>query len=415
VNRNTLVLADPPALASVRPLGLGLGPKLHGCPARQKGACSRAAGGSVTQLGRHVALTIVVPCYNEESTLEDCIERVRAIASEELSLDIVIVDDASKDGSLAIARGLADRFDNVRVLAHPHNQGKGAALRTGFREASGEFVAVQDADLEYDPMDLRRLLVPLVQGHADVVYGSRFLPHGAHRVLYFWHYMGNMFLTFLSNMFTDINLTDMETCYKVFKREVIQSIDIQENRFGFEPEVTAKITQIRPRLRIFEMGISYYGRTYEEGKKIGARDGFRALYCIMRYNAPHAPLPMQFVIYVFIGGVAAVFNLLAFLGLVWVMPVVPAAVIAYVAAAVLNYLLSIAILFRHKARWSSTGELAMYMLVVAVGAALDAWLTPLFAASGMHLALAKALASLVGLVYNFLGRKYAVFPLSQRA
>jgi glycosyltransferase involved in cell wall biosynthesis len=178
-------------------------------------------------------------------------------------------------------------------LHHDYNRGKGAALRTGFQHATGNFVAVQDADLEYDPQDLKRLLGPLRDGVADAVFGSRFLSHGAHRVLYFWHYLGNALLTFLSNMLTDLNLTDMETCYKVFRRDVIQSITIEEDRFGVEPELVAKVAQ--QRLRIYEMGISYYGRTYEEGKKIGIKDGFRALYCIFHYNAHRAPLPIQFL------------------------------------------------------------------------------------------------------------------------
>ncbi len=172
-------------------------------------------------------------------------------------------------------------------------RGRGAALRTGFQNATGDFVAVQDADLESDPQDLKRLLGPLKDGIADVVFGSRFVSHGTHRVLYFWHYLGNAVLTFLSNMFTDLNLTDMETCYKVFRRNVIQAITIEEDRFGVEPELVAKVAQ--KRLRIYEMGISYYGRTYEEGKKIGVKDGFSALYCIFHYNAHRAPLPIQFL------------------------------------------------------------------------------------------------------------------------
>jgi hypothetical protein len=219
-------------------------------------------------------LSVVVPAYNEERSLALCIERVIAIADPETQLEVLVVDDASKDRTLQVAEELSRRYPQVRVLHHEINQGKGAALHTGFREATGDFVAIQDADLEYDPQDLKMLLVPLKNGSADVVVGSRFLSSGAHRVLYFWHYVGNRFLTLLSNMFTDLNLTDMETCYKVFRRDVLQRVELREKRFGFEPEIVAQIARMR--LRVVEMGISYAGRTYER-QKIGARDGFRAL------------------------------------------------------------------------------------------------------------------------------------------
>lgn len=248
---------------------------------------------------RSVKLSVVIPCYNEGKTLRECVERVLAIADEHLLLDIVIVDDCSTDGSLPIALELGERHPEITVVSHKKNKGKGAALRTGFQKVTGDFVAVQDADLELDPLDLKRLLVPLADGGADVVFGSRFLSTGAHRVIGFWHATGNRFLTLLSNMFTDLGLTDMETCYKVFRRDVIQGLDIKEDRFGFEPEIVAKIAHMR--LRIYEMDISYVGRTYTEGKKIGVMDGLRAVYCILRYNAHHAPIPIQFLFYVFIG------------------------------------------------------------------------------------------------------------------
>jgi glycosyltransferase involved in cell wall biosynthesis len=206
-------------------------------------------------LRRPVKLSVVIPCYNEEPTLYICIKKILDIADNYLSLEIIIVDDCSTDKSFSIASELEENHTEVTVLHHEKNMGKGAALRNGFALASGDFVAVQDADLEYDPIDLKRLLIPLINDNADVVFGSRFLSTGAHRVLYFWHYMGNRFLTFLSNMFTDLNLTDMETCYKVFRREVIQNINIEEDRFGFEPEIVAKVAHMR--LRIYEMGISY--------------------------------------------------------------------------------------------------------------------------------------------------------------
>jgi glycosyltransferase involved in cell wall biosynthesis len=229
-----------------------------------------------------VKLSVVIPCYNEAKTLEACVEQVLAIADEGLELELIVVDDCSTDRSLEVAERLSRRIPSLVVLRHAKNSGKGAALRSGFAAVSGDFVAIQDADLEYDPMDLKRLLLPLRNGDADVVFGSRFLSAGYHRVLYFWHSLGNRFLTLLSNMLTDLNLTDMETCYKVFRAEVIRRIRIEEDRFGFEPEIVAKIAH--ERLRIYEMGVSYRGRTYAEGKKIGVKDGFRALYAIAKHN-----------------------------------------------------------------------------------------------------------------------------------
>jgi glycosyltransferase involved in cell wall biosynthesis len=226
-----------------------------------------------------VKLSIVIPCYNERGTIEAVIDAVRAAPGGEK--EIIVVDDCSRDGSGELLEGpLRAKVD--RVLRHPVNRGKGAALRTGIAHATGDIVIIQDADLEYDPQQYPVLIEPILQDKADVVYGSRFLGGGPHRVLYFWHRVGNGLLTLVSNMFTNLNLTDMETCYKVFRREIIQSLVIEEERFGFEPEITAKIAKLR--CRVFEVGISYYGRTYEEGKKIGWRDGVRALWCIVRYN-----------------------------------------------------------------------------------------------------------------------------------
>jgi glycosyltransferase involved in cell wall biosynthesis len=222
-------------------------------------------------------LSVVVPCYNEHATIESLIKRV---LESEWVAEVVIVDDGSTDGTRDLLVGVSD--ERVRVVLHEHNQGKGAALRTGFALATAEFVLVQDADLEYDPSEYDHLVQPLASDIADVVYGSRFLSGRPHRVLYFWHSVGNKCLTLLSNMFTDLNLTDMETCYKAFRRDVIQSIEIEEDRFGFEPEITAKLARLQ--LRIYEVGISYAGRTYAEGKKIGWRDGVRALVCIVKYS-----------------------------------------------------------------------------------------------------------------------------------
>lgn len=223
-------------------------------------------------------LTVIIPCYNERRTIRTIVQKVRAAVQG--NLEIVIVDDASSDGSDAIVDKLAS--DDVKVVHHTSNRGKGAAINSGFRRATGDIVLVQDADLEYDPRDYEELLKPILNGDADVVYGSRFMGGRPHRVVYFWHMVGNRLLTLLSNVFTNINLTDMETGYKVFRREVLEGLCIEEERFGFEPEITAKLVQRR--CRFFEVGISYFGRTYEEGKKIGWRDGVRALYVIVKYN-----------------------------------------------------------------------------------------------------------------------------------
>lgn len=231
-------------------------------------------------------LSIVIPVYNEAKTIHLILNKVRDVQLiHGLEKEVILVDDCSSDGSIeAIKTYQSDNPElNISLHAHEKNQGKGGALHTGIEKSSGDLIVIQDADLEYDPEEFNDLLRPIVEGHADVVYGSRFMGGKPHRILFFWHSIGNAMLTLASNALTNLNLTDMETCYKLFKAEHIKSLDLKEKRFGFEPEVTAKISRI-PNIRVYEIGISYYGRTYEEGKKIGWRDGFRALYCILKYN-----------------------------------------------------------------------------------------------------------------------------------
>ena len=226
-------------------------------------------------------LSVVIPVYNEAATVEQLVKKVAEVDAG-VDKEIILVDDCSTDGTRDILRSIKKDHPDWKVVFHDRNYGKGAALRTGFKEMSGDIVVGQDADLEYDPKDYRALLAPILDGHADVVYGSRFLGGGPHRVVFYWHYLGNKFLTALSNMMTNLNLTDMEVCYKMFKKEVLDTIEVKENRFGFEPEITAKVT--KRKWRVYEVPISYYGRDYSEGKKITWRDGFRAIWVLIKYR-----------------------------------------------------------------------------------------------------------------------------------
>lgn len=356
-------------------------------------------------------LSLIMPCYNEEATLADIVARTFGIATDDLQVEIVLVDDCSTDKSHDIARKLAQKYPHLKVLKHETNQGKGAALRTGFLNASGDYVGVQDADMEYTPADYTIMLEPLLAGKADVVYGSRYLRPDTRRVLSFWHTTMNKTLTLCSNMCTGLDISDMETCYKLFRRDVIREIapKLKENRFGFEPEITSYVAQ--GKYRVYESAIHYTPRTAEEGKKIGYKDGFRALYCILHYGAHTAPLPMQFLLYLFIGGFSAIIDVILFgILLACAVPALAAVGIAFVAAAIVNYWLCVSILFQHKAKWSTAGEAAAYVATLVLMGLADYGFTFGFAAMGLGIVWSKAWASLIGLAGNFAFRKYLVFP-----
>jgi glycosyltransferase involved in cell wall biosynthesis len=354
-------------------------------------------------------LSLIIPCYNEENTLEACVAKVLELSSSDLRLQIIVVDDCSKDRSAVIAAQLAARHPEVVFLKHQKNLGKGGAIKTGLARATGDYIGIQDADLEYDPMDYRTLLKPIRENRADVVFGSRYLRTDERRVLYFWHTWMNRTLTTLSNMLTNLDITDMETCYKLFKREIIQGIHLRENGFGFEPEVTAKIAQTR--CRVYECAIRYRPRTHEEGKKINWKDGLWALYCILHYGGSAAPLPIQILVYFLIGAVCALFNILAFKLLVLSDVSFEAAIVAaFAMAASLNYLLCITFLFEHRSRWSAQGEILIYLLVVSVMGLVDYAITTKSLSFGFAPTGSKAAGATAGFLLNFLLRRYLVFP-----
>ena len=367
-----------------------------------------------------MTLSLVVPCYNEALTIETCVNRILDFArGQTFSVEIVVVDDASTDGSWQALQGIVCKHPEIKIFRHEKNRGKGAALRTGFVSATGDFVGIQDADDEYNPMEYVELLKPLLDNNADVVYGSRYLKPDTRRVLYFWHTWMNKSLTFVSNMFTNLDITDMETCYKLFTREAIQKIapQLKEERFGFEPEITARVAQ--EKFRVYECAVSYNPRTYEEGKKIGWKDGVHALYCVFHYSAHTAPLPIMVMIYLVIGAISLAANNVCFVTATqFGMALNRAIITSLIISATCNYLLCVAFLFRHKARWSAGVEIFWYAASVAAMGLLDYGVThaligliPFF---GVHWSGAKLIASGIGFIGNFALRKWLVFPNQRR-
>ncbi|MBQ8847775.1 MAG: bifunctional glycosyltransferase family 2/GtrA family protein [Candidatus Gastranaerophilales bacterium] len=362
-------------------------------------------------------LSLIIPIYNEAKTLDNIVQKILLLENDEyikandIKLELLLVDDASSDGSFEIAQKIAIKDNRIKAFKHQKNQGKGAALKTGFNYATGDFIGIQDADDEYNPLEYSKLLKTLIENNADVCYGSRYLKQDNRRVLYFWHTFMNKGLTLLTNMYTNLDITDMETCYKLFKKDVIKYIapKLKENRFGFEPEITIHVA--KGKYSLYECAISYNPRTYEEGKKIKAKDGLRALYCIFHYGANTAPLPMQFLLYIFIGGLSAIINILAFLIFAkFNSNLILNVALAFIVSALVNYLLCISILFRHKARWNSFGEILTYVITLCIMGFVDYYCTHGLLLFGLSAFWAKTCSNFVGIIGNFLLRKYFVFP-----
>jgi len=370
-------------------------------------------------------LSLIIPCYNEAATLEKILAKAlslhqQTVHGQTIKLELILVFDGSTDQSLSIAQAWAQDHPPIKILSYAPNRGKGYALRQGIKIAQGDLIGIQDADLEYDPAEYLKLIATLLENHAEVVYGSRYLLQNQRRILSFWHSLTNHGLTLLTNMFTNLDLSDMETCQKLLQKSALQKIlpHLQEDRFGIEPEITIQIA--KQRLRIYECAISYHPRTFAEGKKIRWTDGVHALYCILHYGGPTAPLPMQIILYFFIGLICAITNVLLFtLGhYVLLAQNDPAFTItaAFAGAAALNYLLCISILFEHQKRKGILREILLYLVAIIFMGFIDYALT-IFGHHQFHLSwfVSKSLTAPLSFGLNFIFRKYVVFRQGRSA
>lgn len=352
-------------------------------------------------------LSVIIPCYNQEKTLETCVKKLIAALDGFIQVEIIIVDDGSTDQSVKIAKKLRITYPFINLEQHNNHQGKGVVLRSGFQKATGDFLTIQDADLAYDPQDLRKLILPLTEERADIVFGSRFLPMPERRVIYFWPTISSKLLTFMSNLFSNLTLTDFETSCKVFRREIIQNICLKENGSSIDAEIIAKIAH--QNYRIYEIGITYEMRTKSEDKKSRWQERLRTVYAILHYNVPHLPLPLQIIMYLFIGGISAIFNILLFAILLhYGLSIFFATLNALLASTIFNYVLCINFLFEHEARWKSQHEFTAYLILSIIMGAVDLALTNTLSLFYNPI-IAKIMSICCIFVFNFMGRKLIIF------
>lgn len=352
-------------------------------------------------------LSLIIPCYNEESTLKNCVESCLLLKNHNIDLELIIVDDCSTDNSLEIAHQLQKDHEEIVILQNKVNLGKGASVQQGFKVAHGEYVGIQDADMEYDPLDYLELLKPIEENKADVVYGSRYLRSETRKVHYFWHTWMNKTLTFISNMFSNFDLSDMAACYKLFRRDVVEKITpmLKENRFSFDAEVTTIISRLN--VRVFECTIHYSPRTYEEGKKIGWKDGVRALYCLFYYGSPYAALPMQLIIYFFINLISAIANFTLYsICLYCNYSILFSVLLSFIVGFVVNQSLTVFSLFKDKKEWKN---FHLYYIFIIIACMFDLGITTLLINAGFSAINSRIISIVIGFIANFALRRYQIF------